>query len=207
MTNTANEYRGKPYSDDVWAGGPQQIPGRVMCAYYDAGGECVAYHDSDAVNHGSGELNPVDGSYLHSFRLNEGVDTSYVKYKDEIDNSPYNYVQPVENMLYVGWTVPGEWVKYTVSVAETGVYDVHLLYTSFQGGAVMLTVDDREVTNALAIASTFRAEDPIDWRQYHHWNIAENLAEITLQQGVHTLTLHTVENGNMNYGYLEFVKK
>jgi hypothetical protein len=28
-------------------------------------------------NHGSGELNPADGSYLNEFRIHEGVDTSY----------------------------------------------------------------------------------------------------------------------------------
>ena len=32
------------------AEGPQQIPGRVECAYYDLGGEGVAYHDTDPTN-------------------------------------------------------------------------------------------------------------------------------------------------------------
>jgi hypothetical protein len=67
-------YAGQPFHDQRYAGGPQVIPGKVQCAYYDAGGEGVAYHDSDAVNHGSGELNPLDGSYLHGFRVREGVD-------------------------------------------------------------------------------------------------------------------------------------
>ena len=202
-----NNYQGTPYHDEQYPGGTQQIPGKIMCSYYDMGGEGVAYHDSDAVNHGSGELNPIDGSYLHSFRVDEGVDTSYVKYKDTIDNSPYNLVQPEENMLYVGWTVPGEWTKYTVTVAEAGIYTVDLLYTSFQGGAVSIAIDDEDVTGPIAITSTYREEDPIDWRQYHHWNIAQSMAEITLTAGQHTLTLHTVENGNMNYAYLAFAKK
>jgi hypothetical protein len=42
----------------IRAGGAQKIPGRLLCAYYDLGGEGVAYHDSDPQNHGSGELNP-----------------------------------------------------------------------------------------------------------------------------------------------------
>ena len=202
-----NNYQGTPYHDEQCPGGTQQIPGKIMCAYYDMGGEGIAYHDSDAVNHGSGELNPIDGSYLHSFRVDEGVDTSYVKYKDTIDNSPYNLVQPEENMLYVGWTVPGEWTKYTVTVAEAGIYTVDLLYTSFQGGAVSIAIDDEDVTGPIAITSTYREEEPIDWRQYHHWNIAQSMAEIPLTAGQHTLTLHTVENGNMNYAYLAFAKK
>ena len=56
-------YRGQPYRDAVYHGGPQKIPGRVQCAYYDLGGEGVAYHDTDATNHGSGGLNPANGNY------------------------------------------------------------------------------------------------------------------------------------------------
>ena len=54
-------YQGKPFQDSAYHGGPQTIPGRVQCAYYDFGGEGVAYHDSDATNHGSGGLNPANG--------------------------------------------------------------------------------------------------------------------------------------------------
>ena len=54
------EYKGKPFQDSVYHGGPQKIPGRVQCAYYDFGGEGVAYHNTDTKNHGSGELNPAE---------------------------------------------------------------------------------------------------------------------------------------------------
>jgi hypothetical protein len=77
--------------------GPQKIPERVLCAYYDAGGEGVAYHDADPKNHGSGELNPADGSYLNEFRIHEGVDTSYTKFNrkpDPIDDNPFDKIVP-----------------------------------------------------------------------------------------------------------------
>ena len=131
-------YQGKPYQDSVYHGGPQKIPGRVQCAYYDLGGEGVAYHDTDAVNNGSGKLNPANGTYLNEFRMNEGVDTSYTKYHDHIDNSPYDRVQPPEGQLYVGWTVPGEWFNLTVIVEHAGVYTADLLYTSNRGGTISL---------------------------------------------------------------------
>jgi len=72
-----SQYKGLPYQDTRYSGGPQKIPGKVLCAYYDLGGEGVAYHDTDPKNHGSGELNPADGTYLNEFRIHEGVDTSY----------------------------------------------------------------------------------------------------------------------------------
>lgn len=198
-------YQGTPFQDSVYQGGPQIIPGRIRCAYYDFGGEGVAYHDSDPVNHGSGELNPVDGSYLHSFRINEAVDTTYVK-GDGTDDNPYNTVVPEPGMLYVGWTEPGEWLKYTVKVKESGMYTVHLFYTSNRGGEIALSINDCNVTGAIQIASTYHPEEPLPWRQWHHWNEMKNIAQMQLEQGTHVLTLHTVANGNMNYAYLDFEK-
>ncbi len=88
-----SQYQGKPFHDSKYQGGPQRIPGKVFCAYYDVGGEGIAYHDTDAKNNGSGGLNPADGTYLNEFRMNKGVDTSYTKFHDQIDNNPYNLVQ------------------------------------------------------------------------------------------------------------------
>ena len=107
-------YKGTPYRDSRYQGGPQEILGKVECAYYDLGGEGIAYHDFDAKNNGSGTLDPADGSYQNEFRMHEVVDISYTKFHDSIDNSPYDVVQPPGNQLYVGWTEPGEWFNVTV---------------------------------------------------------------------------------------------
>ena len=106
-----NGYKGTPFHDSVYTGGPQKIPGRVQCAYYDLGGEGVAFHDSDATNSGSGALNKPDGTYLNEFRMHESVGISYTKFHHQtpIDDNPFDLVQPSENQLYVGWTLPGEW--------------------------------------------------------------------------------------------------
>jgi hypothetical protein len=48
--------RGTPIEDSRHHTGAQRIPGKVCCAYYDRGGEGVAYHDSDAKDNGSGAL-------------------------------------------------------------------------------------------------------------------------------------------------------
>jgi len=121
-TDFLSHYKGTPYADSRYHGGAQKIPGVVRCAYYDRGGEGVAYHDADAKNHGSGELNPANGTYLNEFRMGEGVDTSYTKFKldPQVDDNPFEQVQPPANMLYVGWTEPGEWFKITVKVARAG---------------------------------------------------------------------------------------
>ncbi len=84
--NVPDDYKGKPFQDTTHTAGAQTIPGRVEAAFYDIGGEGIAYHDVDPINHGSGELNykpdhceagvPV---YICHFRENEGMDISYVK--------------------------------------------------------------------------------------------------------------------------------
>jgi len=204
VTTAAEPYRGQPYHDNVYHSGPQTIPGRVMCAYYDLGGEGVAYHDSDATNKGSGTLNPANGSYLNEFRMHEGVDTSYTKYHDGIDDNSYEIVHPPKDLLYVGWTDPGEWFNLTVNVKESGLYNVSLLYTSKNGGAISLDLDGKNVGGLIKIDSTYNALDPIAWRQWHHWNYAKDLAGLPLSKGTHVLTVHIVLEGNMNLAYLDF---
>jgi hypothetical protein len=198
------DYKGIPFRDERHSRAPMVVPGRVEPAYYDRGGEGIAYHDSDAKNNGSGTLNPADGTYLNQFRMEEGVDISYTKFKEQIDNSPYDLVQPPENQLYVGWTEPGEWFKMTVQVEKAGFYEADLLYTSNRGGTIALDVDDQAATGPLTLQSTFNPTEPIAWRQWHHWNLARNIATVRLPAGWSVLTVHILTEGNMNVAYFDF---
>jgi len=191
ITQKAGPYNGKT----------QQVPGRIECELYDSGGEGVSFHDTDSVNNGSGKLNPVNGSFLNEFRMKEGVDISYTKEKN-IDNTIYNKVKPEMNQLYVGWTVPGEWIKYSINVKEAGNYTVALMYTSNGDGVIALDIDGKEKLTS-DILSTNDPADTIAWRQWHHWNKTA-IGEMKLAKGKHILTLRTVGNGNMNYDFLEF---
>ncbi len=136
--------------------------------------------------------------------MEESVDISYTKFNKQIDDTPYNLVQPPENQLYVGWTEPGEWFNITVQVAHAGVYTADLLYTSNRGGTISLDVNGKPATLPLTIASTFNASDPIAWRQWHHWNVMPNLARLRLPAGKSVLTVHILTEGNMNLAYFDF---
>jgi hypothetical protein len=202
-----SQYKGVSYHDGRYQAGPQKIPGRVLCAYYDLGGEGVAYHDTDPVNHGSGELNPADGTYLNEFRMHEGVDTSYTKFDrkpDPIDDNPFDKVVPPRELLYVGWTEPGEWINIMVDVADGGDYAADFLYTSNRGGTISVDVNGKDATGPLQIASTNDPADPVAWRQWHHWNLASQLFKVRLSKGENILTVHIVTNGNMNLAYFDF---
>jgi hypothetical protein len=201
-----DKYKGTPYRDSRHRNAPQKIPGRIECAFYDRGGEGVAYHDTDNKNLGSGTLNPADGSYLNQFRMDESVDISYTKFHDQIDNTSYDLIQPPENQLYVGWTEPGEWFNITVEVAHSGLYTADLLYTSNRGGKISIDRDGKDATGPLTIQSTFNASDPVPWRQWHHWNLAPGILKLQLPAGKSVLTVHILTEGNMNLAWFDFRK-
>jgi hypothetical protein len=48
----------------------------------------------------------------------------------QINYCPYEVVHSPKDLLYVGWTDPGEWFNLTVNVKESGLYNVSLLYTA-----------------------------------------------------------------------------
>jgi hypothetical protein len=204
-SHNPNSYQGNPFKDSKYMGGPQTIPGKIQCEYYDFGGEGISFHDTDTINSGSGGLNPSDGTYLNEFRMHEPVDISYTKFRDPaIDNSPYNFVEPEKDQLYVGWTKPGEWIKYTVNVEKTGTYQLGIMYTSNKDGKISISVNDLEATVPLLIPSTAVASETVTWRQWHHWNYLDDIARIDLKKGKQTITIHTVDKGDMNYDYINF---
>ncbi len=184
------DYKGKP-----WKGEMQAIPGKITAAFYDAGGEGVAYHDTDKVNHGSGELNRGPEE-KNNFRKDEGVDISYTK--AAFDKFKDGKLLEVDK-YYVGWTAAGEWLNYTVDVKEAGTYTINLLASSNNKNAeISFSVNGADKTGSIVLEST---------GYYHTWKMYNNIAEITLEKGPQLLTLKFVKEGNMNVQYMEFVAK
>jgi hypothetical protein len=193
-------YTGKPFEDSVYTGGAQVIPGRVECAYYDLGGEGVAYHDTDPTNHGSGELNlkpehhrPHANSYIWSFRANEGVDISYTK--DFADFNHTNFVAPATNQLYIGWTDDAEWCNYTVNVKKAGVYRVIALYGN-AANTIRFSINNQPAAECKL---------PLATGSMHKWNKAEIGAITFPEAGLQLLTFY-YNRGN-NFAYFEFEPK
>jgi hypothetical protein len=192
------DYKGTPFHDSTYTAGAQMIPGKVECACYDLGGEGVAYHDTDAVNHGSGELNlkpehhrPHATSYIWTFRADEGVDLSYTK--DFADFNHTNFVAPPTNQLYIGWTADGEWCNYTVNVKSAGTYRILALYGN-EANPVRFAINRRTASECKL---------PLATGSMHKWNKAE-IGTITFPEaGLQLLTFY-YGKGN-NFAYFEFV--
>ena len=204
-TTSCTEKNKKEHDGKAWKGVVQKIPGKIQCEFFDEGGEGIAYHDQDSINNGSGTSNPSDGTFLNEYRKNEGVDISYIKFQDPaIDNSPYNLVEPEKNQLYVGWINPGEWMNFTVNVKISGKYQVGIMYGADRDGQISLSVNHEEAKDTLRIPSTFNADDLEEWRQQHHWNYLDSIGQITLKEGIQTITVNTLESGQMNFDYINF---
>ncbi|GAB3870961.1 hypothetical protein GCM10028824_20210 [Hymenobacter segetis] len=109
------------------------IPGVVKAIEYDNGGENVAYHDTEVANRGT-VADP------NAPRPTEGVDTS---------NSG-------EGIGEVGYTAAGEWLKYTVNVLRTGLYQfrVRVSTGATSTGSLRLLVNDVDRTGTVAVPAT-----------------------------------------------------
>jgi hypothetical protein len=191
-------YQGKPFKDEFYTAGPQAIPGRVELAYYDLGGEGVAYHDTDAANQGSGVLNhkpdhqrPGVSPYLWHFRENEGVDISFTK--DFADFNHPNKVDPRVNQLYVGWQSDGEWTNYTVDIKAPGRYKIVTVY-GFKDNKSSLWLNQQKLVDLVL---------PEDTGNYHNWTQA-TVGEVTFKTaGIGLLTLKY--NSGSNLAYFDFI--
>lgn len=198
MAALPSGYQGKPFEDSVYGGGPQVIPGKVECAYFDRGGEGVAYHDTDATSNGNGVLNrqknhqrPHATPYHWNFRTNEGVDISYTK--DFADfNHNQNMVSPPTNQFYIGWAENGEWCNYTVEVKKAGRYRVIALYGN-EPNTFRFSINHQ---------AAGECRFPVHIGSMHKWNKAP-VGTITFPEaGLQLLTLH-YNKGN-NFAWFQF---
>jgi hypothetical protein len=190
-------YRGTAFRDSVYSCGPQIIPGRIELAFYDLGGEGVAYHDTTPENEGAA-LNRTEGHWRPGiskrtafFRENEGVDISYTK--DWADFNHSNKVDPPVNQLYIGWEEDGEWTNYTVEVKVAGKYKIITIYGNEDNKSSLW------LNNKLA-ATLILPEKTGNW---HYWTQG-TIGEIVFPEaGKSLLTLKY--NKGANLGFLDFV--
>ena len=206
-------YKGKPFKDQHHQTGAQVIPGTVEVAFYDMGGEGVAYHDTDKENQGSVHnratvswpkdskdgvptkmCRPGTPEYICFFREKEGVDVSYLR--DITDFAHHtNMFEPKKDQQYIGWQEDGEWANYTVNVKTPGVYTIKVLY-AFKPLTVNLSLENKP-------AATCKL--PVHTESMHRWNKAE-CGEITFPTaGLQLLTVHFLRG--INLASFEFVPK
>jgi len=153
------------HASTPYTGTPIAIPGTIEMEDYDLGGEGDAYHDVDAGNNGSA-----------TYRT------------DDVDHEACS-----EGGFNVGWTVAGEWLKYTVYVASNGSYTVtNRVASAVTSGAFHIEVNDVDVTGTISVGNTGGWQTWID-----------KTAVVSLTAGTNVVKL-VIEGNDMNINRIDF---
>jgi hypothetical protein len=145
---------------------PWPLPGRVEAQHFDKGGQGVAYFDTTIGNAGNSTL-----------RQGESVD---------IQTN-----QDVDGIYNIGWIAPGEWLEYTVEVAQSGLYRLDFRVASWNNtGEISVSIDGHPVGGVLNVPNTG------GWQAYQ----TRSLDAVHLTAGPQTVRL-TFPNGNVNFNW------
>lgn len=129
------------------------LPGDIEAEDYDLGGAQIAYRDADAGNQG--------GSYR-----GEDVDI--------------DFSETASNHHFVGWTVAGEWLEFTVRIAIPGTYRMQAkVATPSPQAAFRLCLDGEDISGTIAVPPTG------GWTTW----IEVMTSDLSLPMGLHTLKL------------------
>jgi len=149
-----------------YLGAPLAIPGIIEAEHYDTGGSGVAYLDSDPGNNGGASRT------------------------DDVDLQTSS-----ESGANVGWILAGEWLEYTVVVAQTGTYTLNARVASLgQGGVFHLDMDGADITGAMTIPDT---------GGWQNWTTLTKA--VSLVQGPHVLRVSFDAPTGPSLGNLNFL--
>ncbi|MCK6560258.1 cellulase family glycosylhydrolase [bacterium] len=164
----------KPYAS-------HRLPGKISCAEFDFGNAGLAYQDQDFKKTRWDVDQPWNSG--REFR-NDGVDLEASK---DAQGATYG----------IGWIADGEWVKYSVTVQQAGIYEVNLRIAGPNGGGLLkLLRNGQELVPATAVP---RTSGWYDWATLR-------VPNVSLPAGEQVLTLFFVRAG-FNINQMEFVLK
>ena len=118
----------------------KEIPGIIECEDFDAGAEGMTFHDSDNVNEGD----------VKDYR-NNGGGVDLVK---------------GNNGTVIGYTAQGEWLEYTVNIAQAGEYEYEATVSSGSdnSGFSLSMIKDGKVIQLAKVSVPKTADN--DWSKY-----------------------------------------
>lgn len=140
------------------------IPGKIEVENYDVGGSGKAFLDKDDDNKGG-------------------------EYRDDAVD-----IVKAGSGYAIGYTQEGEWLEYTVKVAQTQDYSLNIRYaTSSENAGVKLYIDDKAITDEVVFP---KGED---WENYTDFDAGK----VSLTAGEHVLKVEIVGN-YVNLDFLNF---
>jgi len=165
----------KPYTNLI-------VPGMIHATDYDLGRNSYAYFDTDTANFQYSNGGTYTAWNSGWTGRNDGVD---IETNHDVLNS---------NGFDIGWTVPGEWMKYTIEVDSTAGYDMIIRYAGTTAVTRMsFLLDNLDITSGVSIKTT------------GSWTTWDSLTVpgVVLTKGTHVLKVMTV-SGGCNLSYYSF---
>lgn len=138
---------------------PAPLPGVVEAENFDNGSQDSAYNETDFVN------------TLGQFRLEEAVDIE----KSTDAGFGYN----------IGDARSGEWLEYTIEVAEAGQYNIEVRVAGESDGAFRIEFDGVDKTGTITFPATGGAQQ---------WTFVK-INNITLEAGIQVMRLVMLSDG------------
>jgi hypothetical protein len=199
--NVPGDYKGTPFATLV-------IPGRINTCDYDRGGAGVAWcHDTGNCAGGTttGDYPQASGVYRPPMPANAQV-CGGAACNDNVGVCRMNPQKPDNTIsgqpmpptdTYLCYSVPGEWTKYTVHVAEAGMYSVSCIMGVQQPGAGFnLSFGQNITTGDIAVTATPTTNSG-SGEGFHSWDNRMNLGTVTFPSaGTYVMTFTQVSRIN-----------
>jgi hypothetical protein len=203
------DYKGKPFMK-------LQIPGTIHLADYDLGGAGVAYCHGNPNDCAAG-IKMNDWCCGPGKGCDQRNDPACPPYRPDSDNAGLchmNVGEPDNTTTgqtyapyypYLCYMATGEWVKYTVQVAEAGTYSIGGAMAVPPGTSISLDFGNGIGTGTfmLPASPTAMCRCP---ESYHSWETVTGLAAVTFASpGTYVMTMKLVSQ-QFNPEYFAFTK-
>jgi hypothetical protein len=210
-------YSGVPFCCDTLQRHYQQIPGKVVCVFFDSGGQGVGYH----VYYGPQAFYGSCGDAGTTMRLNAAkqpiaADVPMCMQQfggnDHTFGSKTNPGQLEPGYWHLAWINPacsvdsGEWLKYSVHVNTAGMYYVSFHEaTAYLPNLQLLTYYDGPKVRTDSVANM-----PVDTplpigcpEVWHCWSVTPNVDSVMLDTGLQVIQL-TFKVGSWNMEWMQY---
>ena len=168
----------QPFSDETVPFSNNVIPGKVFATDFDMGIMGEAYYDAGSEANYGGDFSAWNNGWGYR---NDNVD---IQSNDD----------PLSNEFNVGWIERDEWMKYTFTLAQEGLYNVKIrVATEDNDGRFYFKINDNQASDMVDVPST---------GAWDSWSYVY-IDSLVLNSTDNSFVFH-VDRGTFNLGFFEF---
>ena len=170
----------QPFSSETKKFNDNEIPGKIYATDFDMGIMGEAYYDAGSEANYGGEFSPWNNGWAYR---NDNIDIQ--------DNK-----DPLSNGYNVGWIERDEWMKYSFSLNNDGLYNVKIrVATNDDDGRFYFKINENQVTDMIDVPITG------SWEEWDYIQIDS----LVLNSTDENFVFH-VDQGTFNLSFFEFIR-